>query len=265
MKVGLSGIITPSEWSYQETLQQAKDAGYEAFELTFREDRDTSLGSMTDQKIADMVKMAEDMGIELAAAVGSGEPRPDIMTCDDNRRADSIDEIKHILEVVKKFGIDTWLLVPGRVSEECHYDVAYYNARDALLELAPFAEEIDVNIAVEYVWNRFLLSPMEFDRFLGEIGSSHVGLYFDTGNMVIQSYPEQWVKIVGTGVKKVHFKDFKRQGYEWTPLLEGDVSFPLVMQELRVIGYDDALISEVSPNIESLEATAAKIRQIMDL
>jgi len=265
MKVGLSGIITPSEWSYQETLQQAKDAGYEAFELTFREDRDTSLGSMTDQKIADMVKMAEDMGIELAAAVGSGEPRPDIMTCDDNRRADSIDEIKHILEVVKKFGIDTWLLVPGRVSEECHYDVAYYNARDALLELAPFAEEIDVNIAVEYVWNRFLLSPMEFDRFLGEIGSSHVGLYFDTGNMVIQSYPEQWVKIVGTGVKKVHFKDFKRQGYEWTPLLEGDVSFPLVMQELRVIGYDDALISEVSPNIESLEATAAKIRQIMEL
>jgi len=265
MKVGLSGIITPSEWSYQETLQQAKDAGYEAFELTFREDRDTSLGSMTDQKIADMVAMAEDMGIELAAAVGSGEPRPDIMTCDDARRHESIDEIKRILEVVRKFGIDTWLLVPGRVSEECHYDVAYYHARDALRDLAPFAEEIDVTIAVEYVWNRFLLSPMEFDRFLGEVGSSHVGLYFDTGNMVIQSYPEQWVKIVGDGVKKVHFKDFKREGYQWTPLLEGDVNFPLVMQELRAIGYDDALTSEVSPNIESLEATAARIRQIMQM
>ena len=136
MKVGLSGIITPSEWSYQETLQKAKDAGYEAFELTFREDRDTSLGSMTDQKIADMVKLAEDMEIELAAAVGSGEPRPDIMTCDDGRRRESIDEIKHILEVVNSFGIDTWLLVPGRVSEECPYDDAYYNARDALLDLA---------------------------------------------------------------------------------------------------------------------------------
>ncbi len=265
MKVGLSGIITPSEWSYQQTLQNAKDAGYEAFELTFREDRDTRLDTMTDQKIADMVKMAEDMGIELAAAVGSGEPRPDIMTGDEGRRRESIDEIKHILEVVHKFGIDTWLLVPGRVSEECHYDDAYYNARDALAELAPFAEDIDVVIAVEYVWNRFLLSPMEFARFLDEIGSSHVGLYFDTGNMVIQSYPEQWVKIVGTGVKKVHFKDFKREGYQWTPLLEGDVNFPLVMAELRKIGYDDALTSEVSPRIESLEATAAKIRQIMEM
>ena len=265
MKVGLSGIITPSEWSYQETLQQARDAGYEAFELTFREDRDTSLGSMTDQKIADMVRMAEDMGIELAAAVGSGEPRPDIMTCDESRRRESVDEIKRILEVVKKFGIDTWLLVPGRVSEECHYDVAYYNARDAMLDLAPFAEEIDVVIAIEYVWNRFLLSPMEFARFLGEIGSSHVGLYFDTGNMVIQSYPEQWVKIVGAGVKKVHFKDFKREGYQWTPLLEGDVNFPLVMAELRNIGYDDALLSEVSPRTAPIEETAKAIRQIMEM
>ncbi len=263
MKVGLSGIITPSEWSYQETLQKAKDAGYEAFELTFREDRDTALGSMTDDKIADMVAMAEDMEIELISAVGSGEPRPDIMTCDEGRRRDSIDDIQRILEVVNKFGIDTWLLVPGRVSEECHYDDAYYNARDALVELAPFAEDIDVVIAVEYVWNRFLLSPMEFARFLDEVGSSHVGLYFDTGNMVIQSYPEQWVKIVGAGVKKVHVKDFQRDGYEWKPLLEGDVSFPLVMQELRAIGYDDALISEVSPGLASLEDTAEAIRKIM--
>lgn len=265
MKVGLSGIITPVEWSYEETLQKAKDAGYEAYEIQFREDRDTAFGNMTDQRIAEMVSIAEDMDIELSAAVGSGDPRPDIMTCDENRRRESVDEIKRILEVVKKFGIDTWLLVPGRVSEECPYDAAYHNAREALLDLAPFAEEIDVTIGVEYVWNRFLLSPMEFSRFLGEVGSRHVGLYFDTGNMVIQSYPEQWVRIVGNGVVKVHFKDFQRDGYQWKPLLEGDVDFPAVMAELRAIGYDDALISEVSPQIESLEATAEKIRQIMQM
>ncbi len=263
MKVGVSGIITPGDWTYEETLDNIKQAGYEAFEIAFREDRDTAFSSLTDEKINDMVRMAEDREIELAAAVGSGEPRPDIMTCDENRRRESVDEIKRILETVAKFGIDTWLLVPGRVSEECPYDAAYYNAREALMDLADFAEEVGVVIGVEYVWNRFLLSPMEFDRFLSEIGSPFVGLYFDTGNMVIQSYPEQWVRIIGDGVVKVHFKDFKRDGYQWTPLLEGDVNFPAVMKELRAIGYDDALISEVSPNIESLEATAEKIRQIM--
>ena len=85
------------------------------------------------------------------------------------------------------------------------------------------------------------------------------------GNMVIQSFPEQWIKIVGKGVKKVHFKDFKRQGYEWTPLLEGDVDFAACMVELRKIGYDDALLSEVSPGIAPIEDTAAAIRQIMEM
>lgn len=265
MKIGISGIITPGEWSYQETLGNIKAAGYEAFEVTFREDRDTKLDDMTDAKIADMVKMAEDHEIELAAAVGSGEPRPDIMTCDEAVRKQSVEDVKRILEAVKKFGIDTWLMVPGRVSEECHYDDAYHNSQEALLDLAPFAEEMDVNIAIEYVWNRFLLSPMEFARFLGEIGSTHVGLYFDSGNMVIQGYPEQWVKIVGTGVKKVHVKDFQRQGYEWKPLLDGDVDFPAVMAELRKIGYDDALLSEVSPSLASLEETAQAIAEIMEM
>ncbi len=265
MKVGLSGIITPSEWSYRETLENAKDAGYEAFELTFREDRDTKFDTMTDEKIAEMKSMAEDMDIELCSAVGSSDPRPDILTCDEKRRRESVDEIKHILEIVAKFDIDTWLLVPGRVTEECHYDDAYYNALEALLDLAPFAQDVGVHIGIEYVWNYFLLSPMEFSRFLGEIGSAYVGLYFDTGNMVIQSYPEQWAKIVGDGIVKVHLKDFKREGYEWKPLLEGDVNFPAVMEELRDVGYDDALTSEVSPRIEDIETTAEKIRQIMEM
>jgi len=265
MKVGISGIITPSEWSFEETMQNIKAAGYESFELCFREDRDTAIGTMTDARIAEMLKIAEDNGIELSSTVGSGEPRPDIMTNDWGTRSKSMDQIKSILEVVAKFGIDTWLLVPGRVSEECHYDDAYFNAVTSLRKLVPFIEEIDVTVAVEYVWNRFLLSPMEWVRFIGDIGSDKVGLFFDTGNMVIQSHPEQWVKIIGDGVKKVHFKDFQRQGYEWKPLLEGDVNFPACMAELRKIGYNDVLLSEVSPGVAPIEDTAAAIRQIMEM
>lgn len=265
MNVGISGIITPSEWTFEDTIEKIGAAGYESFELCFREDRDTAIGGLTEQRIADMVKIAEDGGIELASAVGSGEPRPDIMSNDWDTRSQSMDQIKSILETVASFGIDNWLLVPGRVSEECHYDDAYFNAVTSLRKLAPFAEDIGVTIAVEHVWNRFLLSPMEWARFLTDINSDRVGLFFDTGNMVIQSYPEQWVKIVGDGVKKVHFKDFQRQGFEWTPLLEGDVDFAACMVELRKIGYDDALLSEVSPSIASIEDTAAAIRQIMEM
>jgi hexulose-6-phosphate isomerase len=104
---------------------------------------------------------------------------------------------------------------------------------------------------------------MEFARFCDECASPKIGLFFDTGNMVIFGYPEHWVRICGKHLMKVHFKDFKRPT-EWTALLEGDVDFPAVMTELQKIGYDGALLSEVAPSIAPLEDTANAIRKIME-
>ncbi|MFO7946590.1 MAG: TIM barrel protein, partial [Armatimonadota bacterium] len=101
--------------------------------------------------------------------------------------------------------------------------------------------------------------------FCDEVASPRVGLFFDTGNMVIFGFPQHWVRICGKHLMKVHFKDFQRDGYEWKPLLEGDVNFPAVMKELRKIGYDGALLSEVSPRIAPIEETADAIRKIMEM
>jgi hexulose-6-phosphate isomerase len=158
------------------------------------------------------------------------------------------------------------LFVPGVVDSSTYYDDAYRNSLSVLKwELAPFAEDIGVTIAIEYVWNKFLLSPMEFAEYVDEVESSNVGLFFDTGNMVVFGFPEQWVKINSYRVKMVHFKDFKRDGWGWPPLLEGDVDFPAVMRELRAIEYDDAVISEVPPGVASLEDTAGAIRRILEM
>ena len=155
------------------------------------------------------------------------------------------------------------LLTLGALTDELYYHEAYANALKGLQILEPFAADLGINIAVEYVWNKFLLSPMEFARFCDEVGGSRVGLFFDTGNMVIFGFPQHWVRICAKHLMKVHFKDFKRQGYEWTPLLAGDVKFPEVMAELRKAGYDGALLSEVAPSIAPLSDTAQAIRQIM--
>ena len=92
-----------------------------------------------------------------------------------------------------------------------------------------------------------------------------IGFYFDSGNMVIQGYPEQWVNILGRHIKKVHLKDFRRSDHSWPPLTEGDVDFPAVMAELRNIGYDDALLSEVGAGTAPFEETAAAIRRIIEM
>lgn len=261
MKVGISCIITPQEWSLRETFEKCKAAGYEAIELTLRDGSELDWDTPS-HKLAAIVRMAQDYNIELDSLCPQSSKRIDVMAPDPTIRAEGKERCKRLLEIAKELGIDGVLVVPGAVTPEVHYDDAYARAVEAFCELAPFAEDIGVTIAIEYVWNKFLLSPLEWWQFLSEIGSERVGLFFDTGNMVIFGYPEQWVKIVGKGVKKVHFKDFKRPN-EWTPLLKGDVDFPAVMRELRAIGFDGACLSEVAPSIAPIEETAAAIRQIL--
>ncbi|MBC7288495.1 MAG: sugar phosphate isomerase/epimerase, partial [Armatimonadetes bacterium] len=264
-KVGLSCIVTPREWTFDETVERAAEAGYEALELVLRDGWEISLDADERDLIA-AAERARARDIDLVSVCPQlGRRQPDLTAPDPAVRQASIDTFKRIIDVAAAMAIDTILVVPGRVTEAVAYDQAYYRALAGMQALAPHAEAAGVNLAIEYVWNKFLLSPMEFAQFCDQVGSPRVGFFFDTGNMVIFGYPEQWARICGRHIKKVHLKDFKRAGYQWTPLLEGDVDFPAVMRELRAVGYDDALISEVSPDIAPLDVTARAIRQIMEM
>jgi len=149
------------------------------------------------------------------------------------------------------------LVVPGAVnvafepgSEIVEYDVAYERALSALKELAPVAEELKVSIGVENVWNKFLLSPMEMRDFIDAVGSPYVGSYFDVGNVLFCGYPEHWVKILGSRIKKVHFKDYRRNVGSldgFVDLLAGDVDYKSVKAALDKIGYDNWVTAEMLP------------------
>ena len=263
MKVGITGLVIPQEWSFQETLKNIKADGYSALELALRDEGYFSLQS-SERELNDIASQAADAGVELVSvcpAIGS-RPR-NMMTGDVSVRSASVETAIECMRIVKKAGADTMLWILGGLTPELYYDEAYDNALDAMRRAAPAAEDVGVQLAVEYVWNRFLLSPMEFARFCDEVDSPNVGFYFDTGNMVIQGFPEHWVRICGKHLMAVHFKDFKRQGYQWTALGEGDVDFPAVMAELRKIGFDGALVSEVDTGIASYADTAKAIQEII--
>jgi len=265
MKVGLSCIITPRAWSFAETLDKARNAGYEALEVVCTDAGDITMNTSKDD-LKRLSDLAVAQGIELVSLCPQTSTSSNIMLNDPISRKENTAAAMRLLQVTADLGIGTMLYVPGVVDSNTAYDDAYRNSLSVLKwELAPFAEDIGVTIAIEYVWNKFLLSPMEFAEYVDEVESPNVGLFFDTGNMVVFGFPEQWIKINGYRVKMVHFKDFRRDGYAWPPLLQGDVDFPAVMRELRAIDYDDALLSEVDLGAAPLEDTAAAIRQIMEM
>ena len=173
--------------------------------------------------------------------------------------------IGKMLEAATALGVNAVLVIPGRVTEQVPYDVAYDRALEGIMGLVAAAEKFKVTIALEDVWNRMLLSPLEFRGFIDEVGSDYVGAYFDVGNIVIYGYPEQWIDILGKRIKKVHFKDFKRHGYEWKQLMEGDVNWKLVMDALKRAGYDDYVITEVEGDEAAFRKTSELIDKILKL
>jgi len=131
------------------------------------------------------------------------------------------------------------------------YAQAYENARAVLRRLAHTAgEKYGVHLAVENCPGKFLVSPLEFARFLDEVDSPWVRACFDTGNAQWYGFPEHWIPVLGARIHRVHLKDNRLLGSGAavsTPLLAGDVNWPAVRQALEAAQYDSWVTAEVFP------------------
>ena len=170
----------------------------------------------------------------------------------------SIEEMQDALRCAQAMQADTVLLVPTRVTENFSYRDAYKYSQQYIRRLIPTAEQTGVIIAVENVWNKFLLSPLEFARYIDEFDSPWVKAYFDVGNIIIYGYAQDWIRTLGKRIVKIHLKDFKRRGYEWKNLLDGDVNWPEVRKALDEVGYNGWMTAELKAGDEVYLTDVAK-------
>lgn len=256
MKKGIN-IWSFPQGTIKDSLTLAKKAGFEGVELALNGEGELSLNS-TETEIKQVKAMADDMGLALYS-LSCGLCWDYRLSDDDVKmRQKAKDMIKKQLETAKILGADTILVIPGVVNvvfsmpeKKVAYDVVYKRALESLDELKTDAEQLKVNIGLENVWNKFLLSPMEMRDFIDKIGSEYVGSYLDIGNTLYCGYPEDWVRILGNRIKKVHFKDYRMQAgglHGFVDLLAGDVDYPEVVKALSEIGYDGWVSAEMIPN-----------------
>ncbi len=256
MKKGISIWSFPAKISIPDCIKLAKHAGFEGIELALNEKGSMSLES-NDDEIVGYRKFAEKEGIEISSLATGLYWSYSFTSGNDKIRQKAMSVAKKQLDAAALLGVDTVLVVPGAVGvdfipycEIVDYDVAYDRAFKVIKELAEYCETKKVSVGLENVWNKFLLSPLEMKSFIDSIDSPFVGAYLDVGNVVCSGYPEQWVKILGSRIKKVHFKDYRREvggvaGF--VDLLSGDVNYPAVIEQLTNIGYKSYVTAEMIP------------------
>jgi hexulose-6-phosphate isomerase len=157
-----------------------------------------------------------------------------------------MDAIRQELNDCRAYGGTTVLVVPAVVNKKVGYRDAYKRSQANIRKLIPDAEKYGVKIAIEEVWNKFLLSPIEFARYIDEFESPWVGAYFDVGNVVEFGYPEEWIRELGKRILKVHIKEYAKPKRFTYLLGEGkEIDWTAVRQAFIDVGYDGWITAEV--------------------
>jgi L-ribulose-5-phosphate 3-epimerase len=256
IKKGLVSSMLPEKLSYRDRFQLARDVGFEVVQVPTEPDA---------VKAEEIKKAADSSGIRIDSVMNMDHWKYPLSSGDRAVVEKSLRGMRTSLHNAKLWGSDAVLLVPAVVDAQTSYRDAWQRSQKEIQSLIPLAEELKVIIAIEEVWNKFLLSPLEMARYIDEFQSPWIKAWFDVGNVVLYGYPQDWIHTLGKRIAKVHLKDFKREkdGYAWVNLGDGDVDWRAVRQAFADIGYsgsaiteldggDEAYLSDVSGRIDRL-------------
>jgi hexulose-6-phosphate isomerase len=238
LKIGMIQV----EGSLEEKFLAAAELGFDGVEMD----------SPNELAPEEVLAAKEESGLAIPGVVDSVHWRDTLGDPDPEVRARGVAGLETALRDAKTYGASTVLLVPAVVRKDIRYDEAYTRSQTEIRRVLPLAEELGVSIAIENVWNQFLLSPVEAARYVDELESEHVGWFMDIGNVVNYGWPEQWIRILGDRILKLDFKEFSRKKRNdeglwkgFCELGEGDCDWPAVMAALDEIGYEGWASAEV--------------------
>lgn len=238
--LGTLNSETAKKLSLLEKFRLLREAGFAGVEVP----------SALDQR--EVLAARDATGLEIPSVVISTHWARPLSDANPSVRATGLEGLRQGLRDANVFGAKSVLLVPAVVTKEVGYAEAYQRSTAEISKALPLAESLGVTIAIENVWNRFLLSPLEAVAYVDSFKSPLVRWHFDVGNVVTQAWPEQWIRTLGSRIVQVHVKEFSRKlrdqkgpfvGFQ-VDLLEGDSDWPETMAAFDAVGYTGWIIAE---------------------
>jgi L-ribulose-5-phosphate 3-epimerase len=247
--INLWAFPYPQRMTLRECLRLAKDAGFDGIELNYDLDNDLSPRAGP-KELRAIRKTAEDAGIAISGVCSFLFWPYSLTSNRPAERARGLELAGKMLEAAHELGTENLLVVPGAVHipwlkdhDPVPADVCDRRAKEAVGKLVPRAEKLGVYLNIENIFfNGYLLSPQDLIAFVDGFKSKHVRVHFDTGNIMLFQWPEDWVRLLGRRVQNTHFKEFSKRGTDhslesFRTLLDGTTNWPAVLDALEKVGY----------------------------
>src|ERR1051326_3463966 len=223
-------MLQPNTASILERFQMAREAGFEEIECPTTPEP---------AKAEEMLAASKKADLRIHSVMNQEHWRSPLSSSDAAVVNKSMEGMRTSLHNAKLWGADTVLLVPAVVNPETTYAQAWERSQKQIRKLVPLAEELKVIIGIEEVWNKFLLNPLEFARYVDDFQSPWIRAYFDVGNVALTGYPQDWIRTLGKRIIKVHIKDFSfrndpvthKRVSEFVPLLDGEIDWRAVHRD----------------------------------
>lgn len=244
LEKGLVFSMVSRRLSYADRFKMVRDAGFQVAQVP----------TTPDPRDAEAIKKAADAaGIRIDSVMNMAHWKYPLSSADPAVVERSMQGMRTSLHNAHLWGSDAVLLVPAVVNAQTTYREAWVRSQRQIRKLIPLAEQLKVVIAIEEVWNKFLLSPLEMARYIDQFQSPWIKAWFDVGNVVFYGYPQDWIRTLGKRIAKLHLKDFKlnKNCFDWVNLGDGDVMWPAVRSALESIGYSGSAICELKGGDES--------------
>jgi hexulose-6-phosphate isomerase len=246
IRKGVLVSMLPRNMSFAERFALAKECGFESLE---------SNTVNNPAEAEELKKAADKAGLPVHGVMNSDHWQFPLSSPDPAVVDRSVKGMMASLDNAVLWGSQTVLLVPGVVNAEVGYEQAWKRSSEVIRQrLLPKYAEKKIIIAVENVWNKFLLSPMEMAQYVDSFKSPYVQAYFDVGNVALYGFSQDWIRTLGKRIVRVHLKDFsnrrnpdiKKSVLDWPNLMDGDLNWKAIHAALADIGYKGDATVELS-------------------
>jgi len=228
-------MVEEDSLSILDKFRLLKDLGFDGVEFDAPDDLPTD----------EILAARDQTGLAIPGVINSRHWKTPLTHPDPAVRDACVSATIAAIDQARIYGGDTVLLVPGVVNETTSYVEAMERAMDGIAKILPHAETAGISVALENVWNDFLLSPLEAVRVVDSFRSPRLGWYFDVGNVLRYGRPEHWIEALGHRILKVDLKEFSLASMNaegpWkgfgVELGDGDCNWPAVNRALAAVGY----------------------------
>jgi hexulose-6-phosphate isomerase len=230
IKLAAKFHMITDKMSVMDKFKMMADIGYDGVEPRTGDVNKT-------YKVKDMLRAQDATGVRVHGVVNSSNP-----------------DLVGAIDLARSMGATTVLTtIPRAPKSTASYLKNYKETQAMIRKAAPHAEKHDVHILVENVWASWLNEAMAMARYIDEIDSPRVGVYFDIGNNIRWSMAEHWIEVLGPRIIKLDVKEYSNKLHNDVGLRagfgveigEGSVNWPRVREELAKLNYRGWATAEV--------------------